>query len=55
VLSPVPHSGNPLDRQIASFGRWLRFANRSENTITIYIGAARKFGAWVRAERGVTD
>lgn len=50
-----PTTATPLGRQIDSFGRWLRFANKSENTITIYIGAARKFGAWLAAERSVTD
>jgi site-specific recombinase XerD len=44
----------PLHPPIASFGRWLRFQNKSENTITIYIGAARKFAAWL-AEQGVVD
>ncbi|MDT5028291.1 MAG: integrase/recombinase XerC [Micromonosporaceae bacterium] len=44
----------PLDRQIASFGRWLRFSNKSDNTITIYVGAARKFGVTL-IEQGVTD
>src|ERR1051326_6387833 len=48
-------AATPIDRQISSFSRWLRFANKSENTITIYVGAARKFGAWVAAERRVTD
>lgn len=44
-----------LDRQIASFGRWLRFENKSEKTITIYVAAANKFAAWLDAERSVTD
>jgi hypothetical protein len=45
----------PIDRQITSFGRWLRFANKNDNTITIYVGAARKLAAWLAAERAVTD
>ncbi|MEV2238692.1 tyrosine-type recombinase/integrase [Micromonospora sp. NPDC049891] len=44
----------PLDRPIASFGRWLRYENKSDNTITIYTGAARKFADWA-AGQGVTD
>lgn len=44
----------PLDRQIASFGRWLRFGNKSDKTITIYVAAATKLAAWL-AERDVTD
>lgn len=51
----TPTAATPLDRQIASFSRWLRFANKSENTITIYVGAARKFGAWLGSEHAVTD
>lgn len=51
----VRAAATPLDAQIASFGRWLRFANKSENTITIYVGAARKFGAWLAEEYIVTD
>ena len=43
-----------LDRQITSFGRWLRFENKSEKTIGIYVGAARKIGEWL-AQRDVTD
>jgi integrase/recombinase XerC len=45
---------SPLDRQIASFGRWLRFGNKSDKTITIYVSAATKMAAWL-AERDVTD
>lgn len=44
----------PLDRQITSFGRWLRFANKSDKTIIVYVSAARKFGGWL-AEHDVTD
>lgn len=43
-----------LNGQIASFARWLRFANKSENTINIYTGAARKFAGWL-TEHGVTE
>ncbi|HEU4425185.1 MAG TPA: tyrosine-type recombinase/integrase [Pilimelia sp.] len=43
-----------LQPEITSFGRWLRFENKSENTINIYAGAARKFAGWL-GERGVTD
>lgn len=43
-----------IDRQIASFGRWLRFQNKSPKTEAIYVGAARKMGQWL-AERDVTD
>lgn len=46
---------SPLDRQITSFGRWLRFENKSDKTITIYVSAATKFGAWLSAERGAND
>ena len=45
----------PLDRQIASFRRWLQFENKSEKTRDVYGGAARKFAGWVATERGVTD
>lgn len=47
-------TSTPIDRQITSFGRWLRFANKSDNTITIYVGAGRKFATWV-AGQGVRD
>lgn len=47
-------SATPLEPAIASFGRWLRFANKSENTITIYVGAARKFAGWL-IEHDVQD
>jgi site-specific recombinase XerC len=43
-----------IDRQISSFGRWLRFENKSDNTITIYVGAATKMSRWL-VERDVTD
>jgi len=46
---------SPLDRQIASFGRWLRFENKSEKTITIYVAAATKFAGWLASERQVKD
>lgn len=45
----------PLDRQIASFGRWLRFQNKSDSTIEIYTHAARKLGAWLAEHQDVTD
>jgi hypothetical protein len=32
-------TASPIERQIVSFGRWLRFQNKSENTITIYVGS----------------
>src|SRR6184192_3695292 len=37
----------PLEPAVASFGRWLRFENKSENTVAIYLGAARKFAGWL--------
>lgn len=37
----------PLEPAVASFGRWLRFENKSENTVAIYLGAARKFADWL--------
>jgi integrase/recombinase XerC len=43
-----------LERQIVSFGRWLRFENKSEKTINIYVSAAKKIADWL-AERDVTD
>jgi len=46
---------SPLDRQIASFGRWLRFENKSEKTITIYVAAATKLSGWLGSERHVRD
>lgn len=46
---------SPIHRQIASFQRWLRFGNKSDNTIAIYAGAARKFATWLAAEHDVTD
>jgi integrase/recombinase XerC len=39
-----------LDPAIASFARFLRGANRSPKTVTIYTGAVRKLAAWVTAE-----
>jgi integrase/recombinase XerC len=45
----------PIDLQITSFGRWLNYANKSQNTITIYVGAVRKFADWLDTEHGVTD
>jgi integrase/recombinase XerC len=36
-----------LDPAIASFGRWLRFENKSEKTIDVYTGATRKLAAWL--------
>jgi hypothetical protein len=32
-----------MDRSIASFGRWLRFENKSGNTVRICTEAAKKF------------
>lgn len=43
-----------IERQITSFGRWLRFQNRSPKTESIYVGAATKMAGWL-AERDVTD
>lgn len=51
-MTTVP---SPIDQQIASFGRWLRFANKSNKTIDIYLGAARKFAAWAAVEHAVRD
>jgi site-specific recombinase XerC len=48
-------AATPIDRQIASFGRWLRFENKSENTITIYVGAAEKLAVWLRENPGIDD
>lgn len=50
---PAPRA-SVRDQAIASFGRWLRFANKSENTIGIYTGAARKLAGWL-GEHGVTE
>jgi site-specific recombinase XerC len=44
-----------IDRQIASFGRWLRFENKSHKTVAIYVNAANKFAGWLADERQVTD
>jgi site-specific recombinase XerD len=43
-----------LDEQISSFRRWLVYANYSENTINIYVGAARKAAAWM-ADATIVD
>lgn len=48
-------TSTPIGKQIDSFGRWLRFQNKSDNTITIYVGAARKFAAWLGEERAERD
>jgi integrase/recombinase XerD len=54
ATSPVT---TPIERQITSFGRYLRFQNKATNTVTCYVGAARKLAAWVAdPEHGqVTD
>jgi integrase/recombinase XerC len=39
---------------VASFARWLRYQNRSDKTIEVYTGAARKFAGWL-TEHGVAD
>lgn len=45
-----------MDLQIASFGRWLSFENKSANTISIYTHAARKLAEWLAAQsEPVTD
>lgn len=41
-----------LEMEIASFGRWLDYENKSKNTVAIYVGAARKFAVWL-AEQSV--
>jgi site-specific recombinase XerC len=46
---------SPIERQIASFARWLSFENKSTSTITIYTDAARKFAGWVATEHDVRD
>lgn len=43
-----------LEAPVSSFGHWLRFANKSQNTITIYLGAARKLAGWL-TQHGVDD
>lgn len=48
VQSGTP-SVMPLSRQIASFGRWLQYENKSEKTINVYVSAARKFAAWLQS------
>ncbi len=40
--------------QILSFARWLRYANKSDQTVTIYTSAARKFAGWL-TDHGVAD
>ncbi len=47
-------TASALGAEIASFGRWLRFANKSEKTIDVYLGAARKLAGWL-AEHDVTE
>ncbi|MCA1835355.1 MAG: phage integrase N-terminal SAM-like domain-containing protein [Actinobacteria bacterium] len=39
--------GNPLDPAVASFARFLRGANRSPKTVTIYTDATRKLIDWL--------
>lgn len=45
-------TATPLEHGVTRFGRRLAFDNKSENTRTIYIGAARKFAGWL-APHGV--
>lgn len=45
----------PIERQITSFSRWLRFENKSDKTIEIYTGAAAKFADWLWENRGIAD
>lgn len=40
---------SPLEPAVASFARFLRAANRSPNTVTIYVGAVRKLAGWLAA------
>jgi len=40
---------------IASFRRYLRFANKSERTVSIYVGAATKFATWLTEETDAID
>lgn len=40
-------SATRLDPAVASFGRFLRAANRSPKTVSIYTGAVRKLMAWL--------
>lgn len=42
----------PLDGEITSFGRWLRFANKSPNTVRIYTDGTRKLATWL-AQNGI--
>src|SRR5690242_2130048 len=39
--------GSTLDRRIESFGRWLKYSNVSDKTVTIYTDAARKLARFV--------
>lgn len=48
-------AATPLEAAITSWRRYLRAANRSDNTITIYIGAVRKLTAWLAAEHPDVD
>lgn len=43
-------SRDTLAPAIASFGRWLRFGNKSDNTVDIYTSAARKFAAYLHGQ-----
>lgn len=36
--------GRALDAQVASFGRWLRFENKSQRTIDMYVGGLVRAG-----------
>lgn len=38
---------DPYTEEITSFRRYLRAANKSERTVSIYTGAAEKFAAWL--------
>ena len=40
-------TADPFGADIASFGRWLRFGNKSEKTIDIYVSAARKLAGFL--------
>lgn len=47
MAAPV---ASTLDPAIASFARYLRAANRSPNTVIIYVGAVRKLAGWLATQ-----
>jgi site-specific recombinase XerD len=53
-MTPRKPRQTALDQQTVSFGRWLRYENRSRKTVEIYTSAVTRLAAWLERE-GIVD